>query len=237
MLNPDFPLRVTTRCVCGGKFTGSWSRGQLGGRYAYYHCAKCHKKSVKKEVFEQQFMEFLTQLAPKKEEMGMFRAAIIDYWQSKHDELNTDIATIDLNIQKVEEEKVRVVDLTKQGVFDADTAKEELNRIKEKVTLLRLSRNELQIEEFDVEASVNYCLYFMVNAYKLWYEVKLTDKIKFQEMIFPEGVLYDYSVFGTTKTADIYTLKSLIDTQNSTMVPPGRFELPSDSLGRSYFIR
>ena len=61
---------------------------------------------------------------------------------------------------------------------------QELNRIKEKITLLRLSRNELQIEEFDVEANVNYCLYFMVNVYKLWYEVKLTDKIKFQEMIF-----------------------------------------------------
>ncbi len=224
-LNPDFPLRVTARCVCGGRFTGSWSRGQLGGRYAYYHCAKCHKKSVKKEVFEQQFMEFLTQLAPKKEEMGMFRASIIDYWQGKHNELNTDIATIDRNIEKVEEEKVRVVELTKQNVFDSETAKEELNRIKEKITVLRLNRNDLQIEEFDVESCVNYCLYFMVNVYKLWYEVKLTDKIKFQEMIFPEGVLYDYSAFGTTKTADIYTLKSLIDTPNSTMVPRVRIEL------------
>ena len=108
--NPDFPLRVTARCVCGGRFTGNWSRGQLGGRYAYYHCAKCHKKSVKKEVFEEQFMEFLTRLAPKKEEMGMFRASIIDYWQGKHNELNTDIATIDRNIEKVEGEKVRVVE-------------------------------------------------------------------------------------------------------------------------------
>ena len=34
---------------------------------------------------------------------------------------------------------------------------------------------------------------FIVNVYKLWYEVKLTDKIKFQEMIFPEGVSYDYA--------------------------------------------
>ena len=137
---------------------------------------------------------------------------------------NRTIATIDRNIEKVEEEKVRVVELTKQNVFDSETAKEELNRIKEKVTLLRLSRNELQIEEFDVEASVNYCLYFMVNVYKLWYEVKLTDKIKFQEMIFPEGVSYDYSTFGTAKTADIYTLKQLIDTPNSTMVPSAGIE-------------
>ena len=91
-------------------------------------------------MFEHQFMEFLTRLAPQKEEMAVFRASIIDYWQNKHNELNTDIATIDRNIEKVEEEKV---------------------------TLLRLSRNELQIEEFDVEASVNYCLYFMVNVCKL----------------------------------------------------------------------
>lgn len=31
MLNPDFPLRVMTKCTkCGGKFTGSWSRGNGG---------------------------------------------------------------------------------------------------------------------------------------------------------------------------------------------------------------
>ncbi len=42
-----------------------------------------------------------------------------------------------------------------------------------------------------------------MEAYTLWStftsfgtsEVKLTDKIKFQELIFPEGVLYDYSAF------------------------------------------
>ena len=47
-----------------------------------------------------------------------------------------------------------------------------------------------------------------------------------------EGVSYDYSTFRTTKTADIYTLKQLIDGQNSTMVmvPEGRIELPSDAL-------
>jgi len=64
--------------------------------------------------------------------MTIFRATVIDYWQDKHEELNTDIATIDRNIKKVEEEKMKVVNMTKQGVFDADTAKEELNRIKEK---------------------------------------------------------------------------------------------------------
>ena len=83
-----------------------------------------------------------------------------------------------------------------------------------------LRRNELQIEEFDVEASVNYCMYFMVNAYKLWHEVKLKDKIKFQEMIFPEGVSYEYSKFGTAKTAHIYRLKQLIAIENYTKSPP-----------------
>ncbi len=44
----------------------------------------------------------------------MFRDSIIDYWQGEHDELNIDIATIDRSIEKVKEEKVRVVELTKQ---------------------------------------------------------------------------------------------------------------------------
>ncbi|KKR51907.1 MAG: hypothetical protein UT90_C0026G0008 [Parcubacteria group bacterium GW2011_GWA1_40_21] len=56
-----------------------------------------------------------------------------------------------------------------------------------------------------------------------------------EEMIFPEGVLYDYSVFGTTKTAHIYTLKQLIDTPNSTMVCV--FIVPSSNLFPKQMIR
>lgn len=219
MLNPDFPLRVTVRCSCGGKFTGSWSRGH-GGRYAYYHCAKCNTKSVKKHVLEEGFMEFLKQLAPKDEEGSLFKATVIDYWSQKIQELNTDMTTIDKNMQKLEEEKIHVIDLAKQGAFDAETTKEELNRIKEKVTLLKLDRNELQIEEFDLEDSLDFCLYGMTNANKLWHAFNLNQKIKFQAMIFPDGVSYDYSTFGTTKVSSIYELKQLISPQNSTMVPP-----------------
>ena len=35
-------------------------------------------------------------------------------------------------------------------------------------------------------------------------------------MIFPENISYDYSTFGTVKTAHIYRLEQLIATENST---------------------
>ena len=227
MLNPDFPLRVTARCTkCGGKFTGSWSRGN-GGKYAYYHCAKCHAPNIAKAVFEAQFMEFLQRLSPKPDEARLFRAVVTDAWQKKQNEIGQDMAQFDKQIQKAEDEKQKVIDLAKRGVLDDETAKDELTKAKEKIALLRIQRNEFQIDEFDLEAGLNFCLFFMENVHRLWHEATLAQKIKFQEMVFPKGVTYDYKTFGTTEIASIYELKQAISDKKSTMVPSGGFEPPS----------
>ena len=218
MLNPDFPLRVFAKCEkCAGKFTGSWSKGH-GGRYAYYHCAKCHHKSVKKDELEYKFMEFLQQLAPKQEDERLFKAVKLDAWEQKHKELSQDITRFDEQLSKLEAERQQVIDLAKKGTFDDDTAKEELARIKERLALTRLERNELQIDDYDLEIGLNFCLFFMTNVHRLWYEANLTQKLKFQEMIFPEGVNFDYNRFGTSSLANIYELKSQFETEKSTMV-------------------
>lgn len=219
MLNPDFPLRVTARCKkCNGKFTGSWSRGN-GGKYAYYHCSKCNSPNVPKLTFETHFMEFLQKLSPNKDDERLFKAIVIDAWKQKLGELNQDVALVEKQIKQAEEEKQKTIDLAKRGVLDDETAKEELARIKEKIALLRLSRNELQIDEFDLELGLNFCLFFMQNVHRLWYEATLTQKIKFQEMIFPKGLTYDYQTFGTTEIASIYELNQAISEKKSTMVP------------------
>lgn len=232
MLNPDFPLRVTARCAkCSGKFTGSWSRGN-GGKYAYYHCAKCHAPNIAKAVFETQFIEFLQKLSPKAGDARLFKSVVTDAWQKKQNEIGQDIALFDKQIQKAEDEKQKVIDLAKRGVLDDETAKDELAKAKEKIALLRIERNEYQIDEFDLEAGLNFCLFFMENVHRLWHEATLAQKIKFQEMVFPKGVTYDYERFGTTEIASIYELKQAISEKKSTMVPPEGLE-PTRPYGHS----
>lgn len=236
MLNPDFPLRVFAKCTkCGGKFTGSWSRGN-GGKYAYYHCAACHKPSVPKMDMEIKFMEFLQQLAPKPDEAKMFKAIVLDAWEQKHKDISFDIANYDKRIQEAEAEKQQVIDLVKRDVFDEETAKEELGRIKEKLALLRLERNDLRIDEFDLEIRLNFSLFFMQNVHRLWFEATLAQKLKFQEMVFPNGVTFDYQTFGTKEIASIYKLKSQLEAEKSTMVPREGLE-PSRPCGHTYLKR
>lgn len=69
------------------------------------------------------------------------------------------MTTIYKNMQKLEEKKIHVINLAKKWAFDAETTKQELDRIKKKITLLKLDRNELQIEEFNLEDFLDFCLY------------------------------------------------------------------------------
>ncbi len=43
--HPDFPLRRFVLCRCGKLLTSCWSKGQAGGKYAYYYCVnkKCER--------------------------------------------------------------------------------------------------------------------------------------------------------------------------------------------------
>src|SRR5436190_7982635 len=54
--NPDFPLRNFVRCGhCKRPITGSWSKGKMGVRYAYYRCQNRSCPSplnLSKQMFE-----------------------------------------------------------------------------------------------------------------------------------------------------------------------------------------
>lgn len=45
VLREDLPLKGVLLCENGHILTGSYARGRHGGRYLYYHCAKCKKQN------------------------------------------------------------------------------------------------------------------------------------------------------------------------------------------------
>jgi hypothetical protein len=77
--NPDFPLRGLICSNCGRAFTGGWTRGKLGIKYAYYNCGNkaCEKrKAIPKKIYENEFTDFLSKLTPAEIQMEVLKEAI-----------------------------------------------------------------------------------------------------------------------------------------------------------------
>jgi hypothetical protein len=78
--------------------------------------------------------------------------------------------------------------------------------------------NENRIEEFDMDAALNYCFRFVSSSAKTWERIQYPFKLRFQKNIFPEKIAFDGKKFGNTKLAKIYALNQTYDGKKSHLV-------------------
>jgi len=48
----------------------------------------------------------------------------------------------------------------------------------------------VNVEEWDIETAVSYAAQFMTDLPRQWRDYSLEQKHKFQQLVFPEGVIY-----------------------------------------------
>ena len=88
----------------------------------------------------------------------------------------------------------------------------------------------LEAQQTIQETNIEYALNFMGNVAKVWADAPLELKIKFQNLIFPEGLELDTSkqIFRTSKISPLYRYipnkKELSDAENSLVVTPAGVE-------------
>ena len=239
--NPDFPLRDFARCYeCRGTLTGSWSRGH-GGRYAYYHCKnrKCARygKGNSKTDVEKSFVALLEKVTPTEVALTLFREIALDVWETNRKALNADGERHEKKIAEIKTQIAELIAMRGRGLITDEQLLEGKQPLEEAKVIAQLALNETRIEEWDIEAAISYATQFMRDLPRQWLNYSLENKQRFQQMAFPEGVIYEkQKVCRTQKLGLIYELLQGVTTPNSDLVPSPRVELGSDSLGRSYSI-
>ena len=84
------------------------------------------------------------------------------------------------------------------------TRKEKLNN---EIAVAKVSLSESQIEDFDLENTINYALKFISDLPRQWFDMSPELKRRFQNSVFPVGISYKRGIgFGTTKLGLIYEI-------------------------------
>ena len=225
--HPDFPLR---RFVCCGKcskpLTGSWSKGRAK-KYPYYRCtnSQCKGVNVRKEKIEKEFQLFLKKLQPKPEYLRLFSEIVLDVWKEKQADALLQRVVLEKHLARISERKEQLIDaFIYRKAIDKAIFQEQLDKLKEEMTIAEIELNEMGHEQLDLEAVLNFTQFVLLNADRLWTAASLDQKQRLQGVLFPGGMTFSKGNFGTAKTCIAFNVLQAPILPNDALVSPTGFE-------------
>ena len=222
--HPEFPLRRFVRChTCGTPLTGSRSRGRSQS-YAYYHCRRgCEGVSASKGVLEGEFVGLLESLRPRPEYLSLFRAVVLDCWKAERQNAESVSATLDRRVLELRQKLQRVDDAhVLERTIDQRSYSDLRDRLREQLAVTEIQRNEARLAEIDVEGVVSFAEHVIDNAAALWTTADPPGRRALQQALFPEGLRWNQSGFGTAVTCSAFSvLDGFVGHREGMASPPG----------------
>ena len=227
--NPEFPLKSTLKCSsCGYHLTGSFSRGN-GGKYPYYHCrydgCEFAWKSVSKSALEAEFRARLREINPNRSFIALFQDTVLDLWSEKRDHFEVDAKKYERHLKQLDEKRNRIFDMREDGSYTKEEFMERKSEIENELIAAKISLSETRIEPFDIEAALSYAIQFMDDLERQWADLPHPARLRFQQLVFPEGIAYTRGVgLGTARMSLILETKETFQIGKSLVVDPMGFE-------------
>jgi site-specific DNA recombinase len=222
--NPVFPLRRLIVCdECRIPLTGSTSKGRHGKGYSYYHHhdKQCQKtKSIPKEAFEQQFVEYLDGISPDSEYEKLFKAIVLDIWKNNYKKIDEENEQINKQISTLTSERQKIFDFHLAGKYTDEEFEEQKKRISESISQKRLLIREKWDEEFEMEEVLEYCFSYVRNTSKSWIEADYKEKIRLQKLVFAGRIEFDGKKLGTAELRQVYKINQTFQSDKSSLVAP-----------------
>ena len=157
--------------------------------------------SVPKDVLEGHFFELLESLQPNAEYLKLFRAVVLDCWEHELNTARNVLAHLDARISGLEQ---RSRDYTHALVvsksIDSEAYNDAMARTRAELTVAKMERSEARIEESDVDGLLMFAEHVLGNAAALWTSASAADRLTLQRALFPDGLTWDGTGFGTAVT-------------------------------------
>jgi len=209
--NEDFPIRGLVICSdCGYALTASWNKGR-NKKYPKYRCTRCPNKNYprgdmnKSEGFVEgihtKFIRLLTTYDYKPHLREAMAVAIRANLEHRYETNKKRLTEIERGLLKLEATDKQIAEKNFKCVLSDTLAKKLLDENDKERTQLTLERNGLESNPDEVMTVVERSLSILEDISSVWLRVELDIKKRFQNFLFPEGLYYNGSEFGTNKLA------------------------------------
>lgn len=230
-VHPDYPLRGFIRCQdCGSKLSASASTGRGGKKYPRYSCAnsKCRAGHIKPDALHALFQQHLEGLTPSKNMLQLMRLVVVRKWNTEMKEVRQARAKLSDQIVELEEQKITAIEKVVSGEITATDKNLLCQKLNDKIARLQRDMSLMDRRLGLKQEAIDYAINYLGSAPRLWADAGIDMKVRYQRMIFPDGLTFDLKneKFGTAPMSILYRLAdnkkdSETGSESSLVVPRG----------------
>lgn len=208
--NPDYPLKGLLLCSkCTKPLYGSAPKTGAGGKSPRYHCSRSTCKgtrSVKSDIVHEAFLKMLDQITPSEGISALYREVLIAEAANHSGNTNLEIKKVNRKLEDIADRRIKVVRMLTEGALTINEKNEQTSILDSEKEVYLVQKDSLSnrqaIEEADIDRAIN----IMESVAAQWLDSDLATQQRFQNLLFPKGLVYDYenSMFGTTELSPLY---------------------------------
>ena len=199
----------------GKYFIADHSRGRLGGIYGYYHTTKGRRQYYRQDVVEDQFEALLNSLEPTEATQNAFYDVFKEKYQAQIAELRQVQDEADKEIATLHEAQKQGFDGMLSGEIDSTQFEDYKDDIETNAIVTESTKNEAKMDLAVVETLRNFSDHFIHNLGHYWRQAEYPLKVRIQNIIFPQGLLYKKDIFTIPEITCLYRVKSQTLNENS----------------------
>jgi site-specific DNA recombinase len=234
-INPSFPLRGLVNCnLCGGKFTGAWSKGK-NNLYPYYFCQKkecpLKGKTIRKKDLEDQYDELLKKMTTESDIIELAKAVFIDAKEKDEKDRIVEGKANDGRKQECEDEIDTYAKLAAKAKSEAVVAQYEKKIERLAVELEQIEADSIAEYDYGVpyRTALDKVLGVLEKPYPTWVELNVFEQQKFFSFLFETNLVYDKNEgYRTPKYTVLKRVCEGIEHGGSVNVEMARIELASE---------
>ena len=187
---PELPLRGYMLCQsCGGKMTGSASKGN-GGRYHYYHCNKCgtrYKATVANEAFE----TLLGKMTLNKGSKELLKLMVAKKGEELLKNEQRELQSVGMELRKQQERKTRLEDNFLDGKIDGSDYSMLKHRVENELIRLDIRSKELKTTKANLTHDLTKGIDVMANLHNLYDNSNIEGKQRIIGSTFPRNFIFE----------------------------------------------
>jgi site-specific DNA recombinase len=201
--SPVLPLRGMLTCAkCGGKLTGSTSKGK-GGYYHYYHCQKPCKERFKVEEAHQSLAEYLESIRIAPEICELYLAIMEDIFSKNEEQSKTATKKIQSELEVVRRKLFNLEDKYINGDLEKDTYQRMKPLLSGQIRELEEQAREVDNTETNYARYLKYAVKLVGNLPEHYKAATPEIKRRIAGSIFPDGLIYENRNYRTQQVNQV----------------------------------